>query len=77
MYVIIFSIDKNYELYQELEEGERNGGIRVKKSPAILRERYYFLVSPLRGSKLTFFSEPRASPGVIIVWPLRGPWYPI
>ena len=31
MHVIIFSIDKNYELYQELEEGERNGGIWIKK----------------------------------------------
>jgi hypothetical protein len=33
MHVIIFSIDKNYELYQELKEGERNGGISVEKSP--------------------------------------------
>ena len=29
MYVIIFSIDKNYELYQEL----KNGGGGFKKSP--------------------------------------------
>ena len=66
MYVIIFSIDKNYELYQELKEGRKMGVFRLTP-PEILRERYYFLVSPLRGSKLTFFSEPRASPGVIIV----------
>ena len=46
---------------------EGNGGVKDEKSPAILRERYFFLVSPLRGSKLTFFSEPRASPGVIMV----------
>ena len=30
MYVIIFSIDKNYELYQELEEGEEMRGYVLK-----------------------------------------------
>ena len=38
MHVIIFSIDKNYELYQELEEGERNGGIWIKKNFFAIKE---------------------------------------
>ena len=33
MYVIIFSIDKNYELYQELEEGEEMRVLGLKKFP--------------------------------------------
>jgi hypothetical protein len=31
MYVIIFSIDKNYELYQELEEGREMVVLKMKK----------------------------------------------
>jgi hypothetical protein len=31
MYVIIFSIDKNYEVYRELKNGV--GGFNFKKSP--------------------------------------------
>ena len=30
MHVIIFSIDKNYELYQELEEGGEMGVFKMK-----------------------------------------------
>ena len=33
MHVIIFSIDKNYELYQELEEGEEMRGYVLKNPP--------------------------------------------
>jgi hypothetical protein len=32
VYVIIFSIDKNYELYQELEEGRKMVEISVEKT---------------------------------------------
>jgi hypothetical protein len=46
MYVIIFSIDKNYELYQELEEGRemvvfklKKNSLALKNPPAILRGR--------------------------------------
>jgi hypothetical protein len=34
MYVIIFSIDKNYELYQELEEGGEMV-LKVLKNPLV------------------------------------------
>jgi hypothetical protein len=36
MYVIIFSIDKNYELYQELEEGVEMVVLKMK-NPLVLQ----------------------------------------